>query len=188
MAEAKKSGDIGMKRGRVLPNLPQPKQLDVIAEGLPILMKSAGDLLEASKALVEHYRAAAILKGHAMEELAKILILIDIVRCPQKLRPSRIGPMMAWFYDHLARLIYIDGVPRPAPRSGLPCWDSAAGTAAAAAIARRSPRAPSASCARSSASIGRDSAAADPRLPRRRARRDSARSARDRRASRSCRC
>ncbi len=108
MVEAKKSDDIGMKRGRVLPNLPQPKQFDVIAEGLPILMKSAGDLLGASKALVEHHRAATILEGHAMEEVAKILILIDIVRCPQKLRPSRIGPLMTWFYDHLARLIYID--------------------------------------------------------------------------------
>ena len=43
-----------------------------------------------------------------MEEVAKILILVDIVRCPPKLRPSRIGPMMRWFYDHLARLIYID--------------------------------------------------------------------------------
>jgi len=108
MAEAKKSDDIGMKRRRVLPNLPQPKQLDVIAEGLPILMKSAGDLLSASKALGEHHRAATILEGHAMEEVAKVLILIDIVRCPQKLRPSRIGPMMTWFYDHFARLIYID--------------------------------------------------------------------------------
>ena len=57
MVEAKKSDDIGMKRGRVLPNLPQPKQLDVIAEGLPILMKSAGDLLGASKALVEPIRS-----------------------------------------------------------------------------------------------------------------------------------
>lgn len=97
-----------MKRARVLPNLPQSKQLDVIAEGLPILMKSAGELLAASKTLGEHHRAADILHGHAMEEVAKILILIDIVRCPPKLRPSRIGPMITWFYDHLARLIYID--------------------------------------------------------------------------------
>ena len=97
-----------MKRGQVLSNLPQPKQLDVISEGLPVLMKSAGDLLGASKALVEHQRAATILEGHAIEEVAKMLILIDIVRCPQKLRPSRIGPMITWFYDHLARLIYID--------------------------------------------------------------------------------
>lgn len=43
-----------------------------------------------------------------MEEVAKVLILIDIVRCPPKLRQSRLEPMMKWFYDHLARLIYID--------------------------------------------------------------------------------
>jgi hypothetical protein len=108
MVEARKSEEIGMKRGRVLANLPQPKQLDLIAEGLPILMKSASDLLAASKALGEHHRAATILEGHALEEIAKILILMDIVRCPPNIRPSRVGPMMGWFYDHLARLIYID--------------------------------------------------------------------------------
>jgi hypothetical protein len=106
--EVKRSDDIGMRRGRVLSNLTQPKQLDLIAEGLPILMKSAGDLLAASNALTDHPRASAILDGHAKEEIAKILILMDIVRCPAKLRPSRIGPMITWFYDHLARLIYID--------------------------------------------------------------------------------
>ena len=108
MVEAKKSDDIGMKRGRVLTNLSQPKQLDLIAEGLPVLMKSASDLLAASRVLGEHKRAAAILEGHAMEEMAKILILIDIVRCPPKVRPSRIGSMMNCFYNHLARLIYVD--------------------------------------------------------------------------------
>lgn len=108
MVEAKKSEDIGMKRGKVLCNLSHSGQLDIIAEGLPILMRSAGELLEASTTLAEHNRGAAILEGHAVEEVAKILILVDIVRCPQKLRPSRIGSMMTWFYDHLARLIYID--------------------------------------------------------------------------------
>ncbi len=108
MAEAKGSDHIGLRRARILSNLPQPRQLDLIAEGLPILMKSAGELLAASNALTEHHRAATILEGHAMEEIAKILILMDIVRCPPKVRPSRIGPMMGWFYDHLARLIYID--------------------------------------------------------------------------------
>lgn len=41
MAEAKKSDDIGMKRGRVIAQLSPARQLDVIAEGLPILLKSA---------------------------------------------------------------------------------------------------------------------------------------------------
>ena len=107
--EIKKSNDIGMKRGRVLSVLPSAKLLDVIAEGLPILMKSAGEYLAASKILFEHHpRVAKVLKGHAVEEVAKILILIDIVRCPPKCRPSRIGPMMRWFYSHLARLLYVD--------------------------------------------------------------------------------
>src|SRR5258708_37178734 len=87
MTEAKKSHDIGMRRGRVLPNLPQPKQLDVIADGLPILMKSAGDLLAASKALGEHHRAATILKGHAMEEIAKILSCCSLT--PPTSSPTR---------------------------------------------------------------------------------------------------
>lgn len=108
MPEARKSDDIGMRRGRILANMSQQAQFDIIADGLPVLMKSAGDLLTASKALVGQHRAASILEGHALEEVAKILILIDIVRCPPKVRQSRIGPMMGWFYDHLARLIYID--------------------------------------------------------------------------------
>ena len=74
MAEATRSGDIGMRRGRMLSNLSPDKQLDLIAEGLPVLMNSAGELLNASKALGEHHRAATILEGHASEEIAKILI------------------------------------------------------------------------------------------------------------------
>jgi|TARA_R100000365_G_C2740034_1_gene68770 hypothetical protein len=105
---AKKSDDIGMKRGRVLAQLPPAQQLDVIAEGLPILLKSADDLLLAAEQLTGHPRAASILEGHATEELAKILILVDIVRCPANVRAGLIGTMFRWFYDHLARLIYAD--------------------------------------------------------------------------------
>jgi hypothetical protein len=46
------------------------------------------------------------LVNHAEEEAAKILIVMDIVRRPQKLCASKLGPMVKWFYDHLARLIY----------------------------------------------------------------------------------
>lgn len=106
--KAKKSSDIGLRRGRVLQNLSQSEQLDVIADGLPILMKSAEDLFEASKKLGERGRVAIMLQSHAAEELAKLLILIDIVRCPPKYRQSRIGTMINWFYDHLARLIYVE--------------------------------------------------------------------------------
>ena len=108
MVEARKSNHIGMRRGRVLASFSQTKQLDLIAEGLPILMDSVGDLLSASMDLGQRHRAAHVLNNHALEEAAKILILVDIVRCPPKVRPARIGPMMGWFYEHLARLIYTE--------------------------------------------------------------------------------
>lgn len=108
MAEALKSEDIGMKRGRVIAQLTPAQQLDIIAEGLPILLKSADELMTAAEALDNHSRAAAILIGQATEELSKILILMDIVRCPPKLRGGLVGQMFKWFYAHLPRLLYAE--------------------------------------------------------------------------------
>lgn len=108
MQEVQSIKNIGMRRARALANLNPEKQFDLIAEGLPVLMQSANSLYEASAELTNHPRSAAMLKRHASEEVAKILILIDLVRCPASLRPSRVGNMTKWFYDHLARLIYID--------------------------------------------------------------------------------
>lgn len=108
MAEALKSEDIGMKRGRVLAQLTPARQLDIVAEGLPILLKSADELMTAAEALDDHSRAAAILMGQATEELSKILILMDIVRCPPKVRGGLVGQMFKWFYDHLPRLLYAE--------------------------------------------------------------------------------
>jgi hypothetical protein len=34
------------------------------------------------------------------------------VRCPQKILPSKLGAIVDWFYDHLARLIYAEVVGR----------------------------------------------------------------------------
>ena len=99
---------IGMKRAHALANLSTEKQFDLIAEGLPILMNSAANLLKAASSLRDHPRSAAMLERHAEEELAKILILIDLVRCPNSQRASRVGFMTRWLYDHLARLIYVD--------------------------------------------------------------------------------
>jgi hypothetical protein len=108
MAEAKKSEDIGMKRGRALAQLTPAQQLDIIAEGLPILLKSAGELMAAAEALDNHTRAAAILEAQATEELSKILILMDIVRCPPKPRGGLVVQMFKWFYGHLPRLLYAE--------------------------------------------------------------------------------
>jgi len=73
MVAATRTADIGMKRGRALAALQQARQLDIIAEGPPILSESADDLLAASKALDQNDRAATILRGHASEELVKVL-------------------------------------------------------------------------------------------------------------------
>jgi hypothetical protein len=108
MVQATKSSDIGLKMGALLCNLAPDKRLALIADGLPILFDSAASLVAASQALAEHPREANILEGHAQEECAKILILIDVMRCPARQVARRLGPMMRWFYNHLARLIYAE--------------------------------------------------------------------------------
>jgi hypothetical protein len=108
MAEIRSADDIGMKGLRILANVPDKERFDIVAEGLPILMKSAEDLLLASEVLDDHQRAASILIGQATEELAKVLMLVDLVRCPAKLRASRVSFMVKWFYSHLARQLYVE--------------------------------------------------------------------------------
>ena len=108
MPEVENIKQFGMHGAHVLANLSEKAQFDLIAEGLPVLMQSASSLFKASGELTNHPRSAAILKGHASEEVAKILILIDLVRCPSSLRPSRVGEMIKLFYQHRARLIYIE--------------------------------------------------------------------------------
>jgi hypothetical protein len=98
--------NIGLGQAGRLSQMPYTKRLEVIAEGLPIVLESASGFLKASKALTDHARESDVLVKYAEEEAAKALILIDIVRCPPKLISSKIGTMTRWFYSHLARLIY----------------------------------------------------------------------------------
>lgn len=108
MPKIKNEKHIGMRRAHALANMQEKEQFDLIAEGLPNLMASARNLLSASYCLERHQRSASMLRRHASEEIAKILILVDLVRSPASHRPSRVGRMTRWFYDHLARLIYIE--------------------------------------------------------------------------------
>ena len=48
------------------------------------------------------------MQGLAEEEAAKALILVDAARCPNRLIASKIGNIVTWFYDHLARLLYAE--------------------------------------------------------------------------------
>jgi|SRR5664279_1770222 len=98
--------DIGLRQGKLLCQMKHNERIDFLAEGLPIILDSARGFWAASQEISSMPREADVLINHAEEEAAKILIVMDIVRCPQKLCPSKIGPMVRWFYDHLARLIY----------------------------------------------------------------------------------
>ena len=100
--------DIGLRQARRLVQMPFDERVKFIAEGLPILLESARGLYNASKAISDMPRKSSVLKGHAEEEVAKIPIFMDIMRCPRKLIAGRIGALMGWYYDHLARLLYAE--------------------------------------------------------------------------------
>jgi hypothetical protein len=100
--------NIGLRRAKLLCQVPTKERLDLIAEGLPIILESSLGFWRASAQLPDNPREAQVLEGFAEEEAAKILILMDAVRCPLKLIPEKIGVIVANFYDHLARLIYAE--------------------------------------------------------------------------------
>lgn len=103
-----KGPDIGLHQAKRLCQLPEQDRLAFIAEGLPIILDSAQGFWKASQQLNAHPREAKVLEGFAEEEAAKILILIDAVRCPPKLLSSKLNRIIGWFYNHLARLIYAE--------------------------------------------------------------------------------
>jgi hypothetical protein len=103
-----KAPDIGLRQAKRLCQLPARKRLAFIADGLPIILESAHGFWNASQQLDAHPREARVLEGFAEEEAAKILILMDVVRCPPKLVSSKLKRIVGWFYDHLARLIYAE--------------------------------------------------------------------------------
>jgi hypothetical protein len=72
--------DIGLRQGRALCQMKHAERLDFIAEGLPLILESARGFWTASERLHDRPREADALEGHAEEEAAKILILLDIVR------------------------------------------------------------------------------------------------------------
>ena len=55
-----------------------------ISEGITHIVENAVSLDDTARRLcqAQEYRAAEILRGFAEEEAAKVLILIDAVRCP----------------------------------------------------------------------------------------------------------
>jgi hypothetical protein len=103
--------EIGLRQAKRLCQLDQRRRLEFIAEGLPVILRSAQGFWQSSQQLrPAQGREAKVLEGFAKEEAAKILILMDAVRCPPKLVASKLSRIVSWFYDHLARLIYAEAV------------------------------------------------------------------------------
>ena len=93
-------------RGAVdMANFADPRLFAAISEGVPRIVESAEELEGASERLfaAKEYRASAIVKGHAEEEAAKVLILLDSVRCPETKARAKI---LKGFYGHFAKRIY----------------------------------------------------------------------------------
>lgn len=97
----------GNRQARALCSMSHATRLDFIAEGLPIILGSAQGFWNAACRLKDDSREASVLEGFAEEEAAKVLVLMDLVRCPSAQVNARIGRIVRKiFYDHLARLIY----------------------------------------------------------------------------------
>lgn len=101
-----KGPNIGLRQARHMCQLPEKDRLSFIADGLPIILNSGQGFWKASQQLDTLPREAKVLESFAEEEAAKILILMDAVRCPPRLASSRLNVIIGWFYNHLARLIY----------------------------------------------------------------------------------
>ncbi|MDO6456319.1 hypothetical protein Q4494_04450 [Celeribacter halophilus] len=101
-----KGPDIGLRQGRKLCQMQHEGRLAFVAEGLPILLASAQGYQDAASRLNGKPREEGVLVSFADEEAAKILILMDLVRCPPAQVNQHIGKLMRWFYNHLARLVY----------------------------------------------------------------------------------
>lgn len=84
----------GLRQATRLCQMRYDDRLTFLAEGLPIILKSSRGFWAASQQIKEISREADVLKNHAEEEAAKILIIMDMVRCPKKLCASKMGAMV----------------------------------------------------------------------------------------------
>ncbi|MCF6221742.1 MAG: hypothetical protein L3J65_11570, partial [Robiginitomaculum sp.] len=107
---SKKPSQVGLRQANKLIGMKYDKRIDFIAAGLPLILEHAQKLYSDGARLSDSPSSAQILINGAKEEAAKILILMDVVRCPKKRIARDIKSLMKWFYDHLSRLIYADCV------------------------------------------------------------------------------
>ncbi len=89
-----------------LANIPDSRLFEEVAEGIPLIVENAISLDEAAQTLHQEkqFRVSEIMHGFAEEEAAKVLILIDLIRCPKI--PKRKTETAKRFYGHVSKRIY----------------------------------------------------------------------------------
>ena len=92
---------------------PEKRLFEEIAEGIPLIVQNAENLDEVANRLsvAGEYRASEIIRGFAEEEAAKVLILLDVVRCPPT--SGQRESTLNGFNSHLAKRIYAMTCSRP---------------------------------------------------------------------------
>ena len=96
-----------MKRAIVdLASLRDEHLFKEISEGIPLIVENAVNLDESAGRLHrdKEFRVSEIIRGFAEEEAAKVLILIELVRCPRDWQQR--GEVARRFYGHVAKRIY----------------------------------------------------------------------------------
>lgn len=86
-----------------------PDLFQEVAVGLDLVAQNALALEDAARRLREerHARGHVVVRGPAVEEAAKFLILLDAIRCPRT--PSAaFGRQLGRFVNHLAKGIYAE--------------------------------------------------------------------------------
>ena len=82
---------------------------EAVAEGVNLILANVNHLDSAAHHLSagNHRDVARILGELAAEEAAKVLILLDAIRCPPEYADKR-KRTLGWFYSHFAKRLYAD--------------------------------------------------------------------------------
>lgn len=93
-----------------LAQLADTELFEQIAEGLELCISNAGAIIDDAQYLIDRKRprGAEILRQAADEEAAKVLVLLDAVRCPRATSQDVFARQLQYFNDHLAKGIYVD--------------------------------------------------------------------------------
>ena len=79
-----------------------------ISDGIPLIVQNAISFDTTAHGLyqLKEFRASEIIRGFAVEEAAKVLILLDAVRCPRD--AGRLSETLKCYYSHFWKRIYAE--------------------------------------------------------------------------------